>query len=88
MLVIEINQRADVAAKPGSALGSHVLPLAGLFGAHRGQAQPAVIPRESLSPLRKFGAGFYITEPSHLLNRSGKCVNKNESTGTHPQWLS
>lgn len=87
MLVIEINQRADVAAKPGSALGSHVLPLAGRFGARRGQTQPADVPRELPPPLRKFRADFYITEPSHLPNRSGKCVNKNESTSTHSQWL-
>lgn len=76
-----------MAAKPGSALGSHVLPLAGRFGARLGQAQPADVPRELLPSRRKFRADFYVTELSHLPNRSGKCVNKNESTGMYPQWL-
>lgn len=87
LLVIEINQGADVAAELGSALGSHVLPLAGRCGARQGQAQPADVPRESLPPLCKFGADFYTTEPSHLPSCLGKHVNNTESTGTHPQWL-
>lgn len=76
-----------MAAKLGRALGSHVPPLAGRCGARQGQAQPADVPRESPPPLRKFGADFYTTEPSHLPSRSGKRVNNTESTGTHPQWL-
>lgn len=83
MLVIEINQRADVAAQAGSAPGSHVLPLTGCFGAHRGQAQLADAPRESLPSQHRFGADFYVIKPQC----SDKCVNKSESPSTHPQWL-
>lgn len=87
MLVIELNQGADVAAKPGRALGSHVLPLAACFGAHRGQAQPADVPGKSLPPQREFGVDFYLIETNRLPSRSGKRINNNESTGMHLQWL-
>lgn len=54
----------------------------------QGQAQLPDVPRELLPSRRKFGADFYVTDPRHFPNHSGKCVNKkNESTGTHPQCL-